>query len=599
MPANPEPSAIAQDPRIDALPQRDRDQASPKIAYFSMEIGLESSIPTYSGGLGVLAGDTLRSAADLGVQMVGVTLLYRKGYFLQSISVDGEQTEHPVEWSPADVLDRMQARTSVTIEGREVEVGCWRYRVQGVGGHVIPVYLLDTDLDSNAEGDRTFTHYLYGGDERYRLCQEAILGIGGQQILAQLGHGDTDVYHMNEGHSSLLGLSLLEKRLADRNAKRVTQKDLASVRQRCVFTTHTPVPAGHDRFHHALVEQVLSTKRTELLAAARILDGQTLNMTKLALECSHYVNGVARIHQLVSQDMFPKYRIRAVTNGVHSVTWAAPPMRDLFDRHIPEWRSDNVYLRYASDIPLDELATAHRRCKRALLNTVRDQAGAALDEEVFTICFARRATPYKRCHLLFQNLDRLKWIAANVGPFQLIFGGKAHPRDEGGKNMIRLIHDAARQLDGAIRIVYVENYEMDQGRLLTSGADVWLNTPEKTREASGTSGMKAALNGVPSLSVLDGWWIEGHVEGVTGWSAANYKGALDDEATVAHALYDKLERVVIPLFYQNPNAYAQVMRSAISLNGAFFNTQRMVAQYVFNAYSRRDRYRSASISQSL
>ena len=550
-----------------------------------MEIGLESNIPTYSGGLGVLAGDTLRSAADLGVDLVGITLLYRKGYFRQRIDVDGEQIEHPAEWSPADALDRMDARVTVAIEGRDVVVGCWRYCVQGVGGHIVPVYLLDSDLEENSPPDRALTHYLYGGDDRYRLCQEVILGVAGQQILEQLGHGDTNVFHMNEGHSSLLGLSLLEQRLETRNAKRVTQRDLASVRDLCVFTTHTPVPAGHDRFHRGLVESVLGPERTALLSAARIFAGDMLNMTQLALECSHYVNGVARIHQLVSQGMFPKYRIRAVTNGVHSVTWSAPPIQDLFDKHIPEWRSDNVYLRYANDIPIDEVREAHRIAKQDLLAMVVDQTGVALDENVLTIGFARRATPYKRSHLLFQNPGRLRWIASNVGPFQLVFGGKAHPMDEGGKRMIRAIHETARDLEGVVKIVYVENYEMDLGRLLTSGSDLWLNTPQKTREASGTSGMKAALNGVPSLSVLDGWWIEGHVEGVTGWSAANQKGAPDDDMSVAHSLYDKLERVVIPLYYERPKAYAQVMRSSIAINGAFFNTQRMVSQYLFNAYA--------------
>ncbi len=556
----------------------------PRVAYFSMEIGLEASIPTYSGGLGMLAGDTLRSAADLGVDLVGITLLYRKGYFRQQIGVDGEQIEHAEEWSPADLLDRTDARVTVDIEGREVVVGCWQYCVQGVGGHVVPVYLLDTDLEENATDDRALTHHLYGGDDRYRLCQEVVLGIAGQRILDQLGHGDISVYHMNEGHSSLLALSLLEQRLERKRAKKATQRDLAAVRDLCVFTTHTPVPAGHDRFHRGLVASVLGLERTDLLSAARLFDGDMLNMTQLALECSHYVNGVARIHQRVSQDMFPKYRIRAVTNGVHSVTWAAPSTKDLFDKYIPEWRSDNVYLRYANDIPIDEFRQAHRKAKRALLSRVASQAGVGFDEEVFTICFARRATPYKRSHLLFQNPDRLRWIASNLGPFQLIFAGKAHPRDDGGKRMIRAIHEMARELEGAVRIVYIENYEMDLGRLLTSGADLWLNTPQKTREASGTSGMKAALNGVPSLSVLDGWWIEGHVEGVTGWSAASHRGAPDDDMSVAHALYDKLERVIIPMYYENPKAYGQVMRSAIALNGAFFNTQRMVSQYVFNAY---------------
>ena len=558
----------------------------PKVAYFSMEIGLDTAIPTYSGGLGVLAGDTLRSAADLSIPIVGVTLLYRKGYFRQSISIEGQQAEHPVEWSPEAVLDRMDAKASVEIEGREVTVSCWRFQVVGATGHTVPVYLLDSDLEENTDLDRTLTHYLYGGDDRYRLCQEAILGIAGQRILAELGHDDTEVYHLNEGHSSLLGLSLLEDQIESRRGKRPTKVDLATIREKCVFTTHTPVPAGHDRFHRSLVEQVLGKQRTDLMSNARLLDGEFLNMTRLAFECSRYANGVARIHQSVSQEMFPNFRVRSVTNGIHPTTWASPAMSDLFDRHIPEWRSDSTYLRHASEIPAGEIIAAHQESKLALIRTVRDRTGEVLDEGTFTIGFARRATPYKRGDLLFQNLDRLRWITKHVGPFQLVFGGKAHPRDEGGKGTIRDVHEAGRTLEGVVKIVYLENYEMDVGRILTSGTDLWLNSPEKTREASGTSGMKAALNGVPSLSVLDGWWLEGHVEGVTGWSAANYRGALDDRVSVAHALYDKLERVVIPLFYGRRQAYAAVMRGAISLNGSFFNTQRMVQQYVFHAYQR-------------
>lgn len=557
------------------------------VAYFSMEIGLDSAIPTYSGGLGVLAGDTLRSAADLGIPMIGVTLLYRKGYFRQTISIAGQQVEHPVEWAPEVVLDRMDAKVSIEIEGRDVAVGCWRFTITGASGHSVPVFLLDSDLEENCDADRALTHYLYGGDDRYRLCQEAILGIAGQRILAALGHGGIEVYHMNEGHSSLLGLSLLENQIESRRGKRPTKADLVTIRDRCVFTTHTPVPAGHDRFHRSLVEQVLGEPRTDLLAAGRLLEGDVLNMTKLAFECSRYANGVAKIHQAVSQEMFPSYRVRGVTNGIHSATWAAPAMSDLFDRHIPEWRRDSVYLRYANDIPAEEIITAHQKSKLALISTVRDRTGEVLDEETFTIGFARRATPYKRGDLLFQNLDRLRWIARRVGRFQLVFGGKAHPRDEGGKGTIRDVHEAARALEGLVKIVYLQNYEMDLGRILTSGSDLWLNSPEKTREASGTSGMKAALNGVPSLSVLDGWWLEGHFEGVTGWSAANYRGALDDRVSVAHAIYDKLERVVLPLFYEQREAYAAVMRGAISLNGSFFNTQRMVQQYVFHAYERR------------
>ena len=559
----------------------------PRVAYFSMEVGLESDIPTYSGGLGVLAGDTLRSAADLGVRMAGVTLMYRKGYFRQTIGVSGNQAEQDVAWDPEEKLERIQASTSVQIEGREVRIACWRYSVRGSSGHVVPVYLLDSDLECNAAQDRGLTHHLYGGDDRYRLCQETILGIGGHQILYELGHREVEVYHMNEGHSSLLGLALLERQVAARGGESASKDDMASVRDRCVFTTHTPVPAGHDRFHRSLVEQVLGGRRAAMLSSAGLLECDSLNMTKLAFECSRFANGVARIHQSISQEMFPRYRVRAVTNGIHVVTWAARPMRRLFDRHIPEWRTDGLYLRYATAIPVPEVLAAHADAKQALVKEVRDRTGVTLDSKLLTIGFARRATPYKRGALLFHNVDRLRWIAKAVGGFQLVYSGKAHPRDEGGKQMIRDVHEAARALAGTVTVVYVENYEMDLGRVLTSGSDLWLNAPEKTREASGTSGMKAALNGVPSLSVLDGWWLEGHVEGVTGWSAATYRTALDDPETVAHALYDKLERVTIPLFYDRPDAYGRVMRSAIALNGSFFNTRRMVLQYAAHAYAPR------------
>jgi len=549
-----------------------------------MEVALEPGIPTYSGGLGVLAGDTLRSAADLGVAMVGVTLLHRKGYFEQRIDPEGNQSETPVDWQPEDCLEPLDATVVVTIEGRLVHVRAWRYLVQGAGGHVVPVYLLDTRLEENIEQDRAITDYLYGGDEHYRLCQEVVLGVAGLAMLRRLGHHEIATYHMNEGHSALLALCLLEDVLTARKASLPEHHDIDVVRKRCIFTTHTPVPAGHDRFSSGLVSQILGPNRAHLLEAAGACKQGTLNMTQLALQCSNYVNGVAKFHSEVSRAMFPQYQIRAVTNGVHAVTWTSQPFQELYDRHVPEWRHDNIYLRYALDIPLEEIQEAHAHAKRALLAEVERVVGRRLDETVMTIGFARRATPYKRADLLLHSPDRLRWIARNVGPLQLIYGGKAHPRDEGGKQIIRQIHRAADELKGVIEVVYVENYDMAWGKLITSGVDLWLNTPQKTREASGTSGMKAALNGVPSLSVLDGWWIEGHLSGVTGWSIGNSRSSLDDHLTVAHSLYDKLERVVLAMFYRQPAAYADVMRSAIALNGSFFNTQRMVSQYVFNAY---------------
>jgi len=551
------------------------------IAYFSMEICLEQAIPTYSGGLGVLAGDTLRSAADLEVPMVAVTLLHRKGYFTQTLDASGQQHEAEVKWSPETVLAPETARASVEIAGRRVEIRAWRYDVHGAGGHIVPVFLLDTNLDENSEWDRTLTDCLYGGDSHYRLCQEVVLGMGGAAMLEAMGYADDAQYHMNEGHAALITLTLLERELAGRARHDISEADLERVRRRCIFTTHTPVPAGHDKFDEGEYKSVLGNDRAQLLVEARVVEDHTLNMTHLALRLSRYVNAVAMRHREISQGMFPDYPIDSITNGVHARTWTAQPFQELFDRRIPEWRRDNQYLRYAIDIPLEEILDAHTAAKATLLAEVRHQTGVKLDPAVMTIGFARRATPYKRADLIFSDIKRLKAIAERSGRIQLIFGGKAHPRDEGGKALIKQIYAAAEALPESVRVVYLENYEMDIAHMMTSGVDLWLNTPTKPLEASGTSGMKAALNGVPSYSVLDGWWVEGCIDGVTGWSIG---AARSDEGDEIADLYVKLERVILPLYYGLPFSWATVMRNAIALNGSFFNTQRMVGQYVHNAY---------------
>jgi glycogen phosphorylase len=551
------------------------------VAYFSMEICLEQAIPTYSGGLGVLAGDTLRSAADLHVPMVAVTLAHRRGYFTQHLDAAGQQREEQTSWSPEKVLAPVDACADVEIAGRRVAVRAWRYDVVGAGGHIVPVFLLDTDLPENSEWDRTLTDCLYGGDGHYRLCQEIVLGMGGAAIIDSLGLANGAQYHINEGHAALLTLTLLERELAGRAHHDIGEADLERVRRRCIFTTHTPVPAGHDRFNRDEYRSVLGAARAQLLVEARCVENDTLNMTHLALRLSRYVNGVALRHREISQGMFPDYPIDAITNGVHALTWTSEPFKELFDRRIPEWRRDNQYLRYAIDIPLDEILDAHAAAKRALFAEVVRRTGVELDPAVMTIGFARRATPYKRADLIFSDLERLQSIAKRSGGIQLLFGGKAHPRDEGGKALIRQIYAAAAALRTAVRVVYVENYEMDIAHLMTSGVDLWLNNPTKPLEASGTSGMKAALNGVPSYSVLDGWWVEGCVDGVTGWSIGTADSSGAEE--IAN-LYGKLERVILPLFYGLPFSWAQVMRNAIALNGSFFNTQRMVGQYVHNAY---------------
>jgi starch phosphorylase len=556
----------------------------PRVAYFSMEIGLAPEIHTYSGGLGILAGDTLRAAADLGLPMVGVTLLYREGYFRQELDGAVRQVEHPDGWNPEELLTPLPLQVEVPLEGRKVRVGAWRYEVTGVSGHIVPVYLLDTDLEGNEAWDRTLSHYLYGGDDRYRLCQEIVLGFGGVALLEALNQDQNIYYHMNEGHAALLTLALLGRRLKAAGRDQPTDADVEAVRHQCVFTTHTPVPAGHDQFPRELVEQVLGRQWADLLILLNCCLDWNLNMTYLGLRFARYINGVSMRHDEISTSMFPEYPVNAITNGVHAPTWTAPPFQEMFDRHIPEWRQDNFYLRYAVGIPLHEIDQAHAEAKRLLLAEVARAAGERLDERVLTIGFARRATRYKRIDLLFTDLERLQQISRQVGPLQVIYGGKAHPRDEGGKAMIRRVFAAKEALKEHVPLVFVENYDMAWAKLITAGVDLWLNTPQRPQEASGTSGMKAALNGVPSLSILDGWWVEGHVENVTGWAIGDGREPAEEEAQEVTSMYDKLERVILPMYYGRPQAYAEVRRGAIALNGSFFNTQRMLGQYVSNAY---------------
>lgn len=559
----------------------------PWIAYFSMEIALAPDIPTYSGGLGILAGDTLRSAADLGLPMVGVTLVHRKGYFRQRLDREGQQTEDQDPWLPEEKAELLDRTTSINIEGRRVVVRAWRFWIHGADGHELPVYLLDTCVPENSPWDQTLTDQLYGGDRHYRLCQEAVLGIGGVKMLRRLGHNEVTTFHMNEGHAALLSLALLEEQIGDSDLEKATEADIEEVRQKCVFTTHTPVPAGHDQFSRDQMRQILGRERASVLEVTHCCPESVLNMTYLALRFSRYVNGVAMRHGDVSQDMFPRYPIHAITNGVHATTWTAPAFQSLYDLHLPSWRHDNVYLRYAIKIPLAEIRQSHSLAKQALLETINGLTGSQLDPTAFTIGFARRAAAYKRTGLVLSDPERLISMARSLGPIQLVFGGKAHPQDDAGKALIREVFQAlSRYTSDVLRIVYVPNYDMELGRMITSGVDLWLNTPQKPQEASGTSGMKAALNGVPSLSVLDGWWVEGCIEGVTGWpieDASEGTGMTETEA-----LYAKLADTILPMFYQHPEKYAAVMRSSIAINGSFFNTQRMVTQYLANAYRPKD-----------
>lgn len=551
------------------------------IAYFSMEIALKSEMHTYAGGLGILAGDTVRSCADLELPVVFVTLVSRAGYFRQEIDADGNQIEQPDWWEPARRCTALNAMVAVDIENRPVWVRPWLYVHTCPLGYDIPVILLDTDLEQNATEDRTLTHFLYGGDDAYRLKQEIVLGIGGMRLLRALGF-DIHTYHLNEGHAALLALDLL-KRWEVPPAERLPGEpayDIDPVRGACVFTTHTPVEAGHDRFDYRLYERVfpgfIPSEALKPLAGA-----EELNMTRLALSLSGYVNGVARRHAETTKKMFPGYRVHAITNGVHVGTWTCEAFARLYDKNFPHWQHEPEILVRALQLPEDEIWACHRAAKAALVELVRKANGVSLNPELPIVGYARRMTGYKRPLLLFHDLDRLVEIAKRH-PFQIVMGGKVHPRDGEGKDAIRKLYEISDRLGDTLTCVYLPDYDLEFAQTVIAGSDIWLNTPLPPFEASGTSGMKAAINGVLNLSVLDGWWIEACVEGVTGWAIGADDASQDD----ANDLYEKLSGVVLPLYYDDARRWRWMMKQAIGYIAYYFNSQRMMRRYATEAYLR-------------
>ncbi|RJQ22849.1 MAG: alpha-glucan family phosphorylase [Nitrospiraceae bacterium] len=554
-----------------------------------MEIGLRDDIPTYSGGLGVLAGDTVKSAADLILPFVPVTLISRKGYFRQEIDGAGHQVERPAEWEPSKLLQKTTEKVYVIMEGRKVFIQSWVYFVVSPReGSSIPVIYLDTDLPENSPEDRTLTDHLYGGEDTYRLKQEAILGIGGVRMLRKLGF-KIKKYHMNEGHAAFLTLELLHKFKKDIESVWDESQiwDTEAVKDLCVFTTHTPVEAGHDKFSYDLYNRVLGDYFPEKILKKLAGEG-SINMTMLGFNLSKYVNGVAKKHGEVSKSMFPGYQINAITNGVHSYTWTCDSMKKIFDKYLVGWANEpEIFVRVGA-IPDEELWEAHMEAKKKLIYYVNSVSEAGMDSDTLTIGFARRATAYKRADLLFTDLKRLEKIG--TGKIQIVYAGKAHPRDTVGKQLIEKIFSYARQLQGKIKIVFVQNYNMEVALKLVSGVDIWLNTPLRPLEASGTSGMKAAHNGVMNFSVLDGWWIEGHIEGFTGWSIGPAPTEIRPDNNMnridAEDLYYKLEKIIIPLYYNDRKTWIRMMQNAIGKNAYYFNSHRMMRRYVTEAYIR-------------
>ena len=554
------------------------------VAYFSMEIAVDPAIPTYSGGLGVLAGDTIKAAADLGVPMVAVTLLHRKGYVRQSFSPEGWQMEAPEHWEPEQLLARCQPVVDLPLRDRIVRVQAWKRLEVGVNGHAVPIIYLDTDVSENAEPDRHITDTLYGGDQNMRVLQELVLGIGGARMIRALGYPDTTIHHMNEGHAAFLLLELLPNKWQEHEAGEVER-----IRQRTVFTTHTPVAAGHDVFSAQMLEAHLSDE--QMAKAAPLLENGALNMTRLAMRFAGTINAVARKHMDVTKRMFPEADVIAITNGVHAVRWTSAPFAKLFDRYVPGWRQRSEQLRQVAIVPTEDIEQAHKEARDSLLHLIQSRYGMPFGGSGILIGFARRSTEYKRPMLVFRDLARLQALAERFGPINILFAGKAHPHDDWGKHLLKQVHEIVPKAGDLIRIAVLPNYDVELAASLVSGVDLWLNTPRAPLEASGTSGMKCAMNGVPSLSIADGWWLEGGVQGVTGWvvrSPLNEggTGAIEQDDADAAALYEQLEQHVLPCFFEQRGRWAEIMRSSISLNGSFFNTHRMVDQYRMIAYER-------------
>ncbi len=550
-----------------------------KTGFFSMEIGINDEILTYAGGLGILAGDALKSCADLKLPVAGITLLYKKGYFKQKIGKDGNQIEEEQSWDYEKVLKKLDNKVKIKIKGDDVTIGCWIYEIEGIAKGKTPVLFLDTDLKENSEYFRKVCHKLYQENRKDRIVQEMILGIGGCKMLKSLGC-KTEKFHMNEGHTAFLTLALYKQ-------SRASEK-LNKIRKKCVFTTHTPVDAGHDRFDENLVKEMAGDYLPDK-SEVDIFEEGILNMTSLGLKFSGYINGVARKHRKVSREMFPRHEIESITNGIHADSWTSEPFKKIFKKSIPECYEDPFSIRAAINIPDDKIWGAHMEAKKALIKEIREKTGAELDEHKFTIGFARRFVEYKRPAMILHDIQRLKKIAEEKGDMQIIFAGKAHPKDSRGKELIKKIIDSKKETNDKIKIVFLEDYSIDKAKLMISGCDVWLNNPKRPYEASGTSGMKAAINGVPHFSTLDGWWLEGHIEDVTGWSIGLHPHdpefdedvSPDDEA---EDFYRKLSEKILPMFYNEKKKWIKIMKSCIAVNGSFFHTHRMMQQYVMEAY---------------
>ncbi len=614
------------------------------VAYFSAEFGLHRALPIYSGGLGVLAGDHVKEASDMGIPLVGVSLLYRQGYLRQRIDHDGWQHDVPANLDPhAEPVTQvfnddgmpLTIPVDLHVSDAPLKLAVWRVQVGRVS-----IYLLDSDVEGNPDWTRQLSSRLYGGDTEHRLRQEIILGIGGVRLLRALGI-DPDYWHANEGHAALH----MVERVRELVASGLTTGDaIDRVRRSTVFTTHTPVPAGHDIFPDTMLDRYfaqywgeLGLSREEFLALGRVDGEDGFNFTALSMRLAAHINGVSEKHGEVTRSMWGRLwaeqdandlPIASITNGVHMRTWISPILRPLYDRYLPSsWRDQQEKpsaWQTIENIPDAELWAAHLAAKQALIDEMDERArrryaegqfdawqvlssGAFQNANVLSIGFARRFATYKRATLIFRDMDRLARILTDPdNPVQIVFAGKAHPADEGGKRLIQEIYLKARDPRLQGRIAFAEDYEMGLASLLVAGVDVWLNNPRYPLEASGTSGMKAAANGVLNCSILDGWWIEGfEADESNGWGIASstLDGDAQDEAE-ANAIYETLEQKVVPLFYKRdthgvPVEWMQRSKNAIQTIAPKFSTRRMLIDYVNELYMPAARGEDAPVPRGL
>lgn len=534
------------------------------VAYLSMEIALENNIKTYAGGLGVLAGDFLRSAARKNFPVVAVTLINKQGYFKQKISSAGDQIEQIDRDYDFSKFKKLPNEVTLNIGCDAVKIGVWEYSIKD-GESEVPVLLLDADIRGNKAIYKKLTAKLYGGDLETRLRQEIILGFGAVKMLAELGYKDIETYHLNEGHGAFAAIGLFNDLEGETDEERIKK-----VKEKCVFTTHTPIKTIYDEFP---LEMVLKNQPDFPRQLSALINNNQVSTLEMGLYFSRYINGVSLAHQKLLHNIFPDYRFSAITNGVDSLFWTAPEFKKIYDKYLIGWRDDYRLLKMAGKISDDEIWQAHQKAKKRLLEYIKERYKLDWREDILTICFARRFTEYKQPLFILSDIERLLEITDQGERIQLIFSGKAHLRDLNGQRMIKDLNQIKKKYK-KLKLVFLENYGLDLARLLVAGSDVWLNNPLPPQEACGTSGMKAAHNGVMQISTLDGWWPEGFKSGKTGWAINN-----------ADDLYEIIKKEVLPLYYRKPEAWRAMMKNAISINASYFNSDRMLKQYIDEAYN--------------